>query len=58
MLAAALAAGAIYWLRFRPIPVEGYPIASGEIVAEVMGTGTLEAKVQTVVSTKPPGPHF
>jgi len=30
-------------------------VAQGEIVAEVMGTGTLEAKVQTIVSTKIPG---
>jgi HlyD family secretion protein len=52
ILVAALAAGAIYWLRFRPIPVEGYQVAQGEVVAEVIGTGTLEAKVQTVVSTK------
>jgi hypothetical protein len=43
-----------YWLRIRPIPVEGYQVAQGEIVAEVMGTGTLEAKVQTIVSTKIP----
>ncbi|MGE5838290.1 MAG: efflux RND transporter periplasmic adaptor subunit [Deltaproteobacteria bacterium] len=44
--------GAIYWLRFRPVPVHGYRISKGEIVAEVMGTGTLEARVQTVVSSK------
>ena len=30
-------------------------MAQGEIVAELMGTGTLEAKVQTIVSTKIPG---
>ena len=52
---AVLAVGAIYWLRFRPLAVAGFPVAHGAIAAEVMGTGTLEAKVQTVVSTKIPG---
>lgn len=52
ILVAALAAGAVYYLRLRPIDVAGCPVAEGRIVAEVMGTGTLEAKVQTVVSTK------
>jgi len=47
-----LLAGALYWLRFRPVPVQGYRISKGEIVAEVMGTGTLEARVQTTVSSK------
>ena len=52
---AALASAAVYWVRFRPVPVEGLLVTQGEIVAEVMGTGTLEARVQTVVSTKIPG---
>jgi HlyD family secretion protein len=52
VLVAALAAGAVYWVRFKPLAVIGHPAARGEIAAEVMGTGTLEAKVQTVVSTK------
>ncbi len=55
ILVAALASAAVYWVRFRPVPVEGLPVTHGEIVAEVVGTGTLEARVQTVVSTKIPG---
>lgn len=55
ILIAILVMAGFYWLRIRPIPVEGYHVAQGEIVAEVMGTGTLEAKVQTIVSTKIPG---
>jgi HlyD family secretion protein len=55
MLIAIVVMAGFYWLRIRPIPVEGYQVAQGEIVAEVMGTGTLEAKVQTIVSTKIPG---
>jgi HlyD family secretion protein len=49
---AALASAAIYWFRFRPVSVEGFTVTPAEIMAEVTGTGTLEAKVQTVVSTK------
>ncbi|MBP1738562.1 MAG: macA 1 [Deltaproteobacteria bacterium] len=45
-------AGVVYWLRFRPVPVHGYRISKGEIVAEVMGTGTLESRMQTAVSSK------
>ena len=45
-------AGILYWLRFRPVPVQGFAVSKGEIVAEVMGTGTLEARVQTTVSSK------
>ncbi len=52
VLVFVLAAAAVYWFRFRPVPVTGFTARQGEIVAEVMGTGTLEAKVQTVVSTK------
>jgi HlyD family secretion protein len=55
MLVLVLVAGVFYWLRIRPVSVAGYAAVQGEIVAEVMGTGTLEAKVQTVVSTKIPG---
>ena len=58
ILVLVLAASAVYWLRIRPVSVAGYTVVQGEIVAEVMGTGTLEAKVQTIVSTKIPGRIF
>jgi len=49
----AFALGAVvYWVRFSPLPVTGHPVARGEVTAEVMGTGTLEARLQTVVSSK------
>lgn len=54
-LVCVLAAAAVYWVRFRPLPLTGFTARQGGIVAEVMGTGTLEARVQTVVSTKIPG---
>ncbi|WP_372897739.1 efflux RND transporter periplasmic adaptor subunit [Stieleria sp.] len=45
-------AGAIYWLRFRPVPVQRVPVRSGLIVSEIIGTGTLEARVSTTISPK------
>lgn len=54
-LISILVIAGFYWLQIRPVPVKGYQVTQGEIVAEVIGTGTLEAKVQTVVSTKIPG---
>ncbi len=42
----------LYKVKFRTIPVESYKIAKGSVVAEIMGTGTLEARYQTTVSAK------
>ncbi len=42
----------IYWARFRPVAVEAYRIEPGTVVAEVMGTGTLEAHVSAAVGPK------
>ncbi|MCU0777754.1 MAG: efflux RND transporter periplasmic adaptor subunit, partial [Akkermansiaceae bacterium] len=42
----------IYQMKFRPLPAQAHTIARGEIVAEVMGTGTLEARVKTTVSPR------
>ncbi len=39
-----------YWLFFKPIPVREHVVTRGEIVAEVLGTGTLEARRQAVIS--------
>jgi len=52
LLLAAVIAGIVYWVRFSPLPVSGHPVTRGTVTAEVMGTGTLEARVQTVVSSK------
>lgn len=40
----------VYRLRFRPTPVEAFTVKAAPIVAEVMGTGTLEARVKTTIS--------
>ena len=45
----------VYKVRFGPVPVATQPVAVGEVVAEVMGTGTLEAHYQATVSAKVQG---
>ncbi len=49
---AAVMAGGIYWFRFAPLAVSTYQVAKGDLVAEVMGTGTLEARVSATISPK------
>ena len=41
-----------YKTTFAPVPVSTQSITVGKIVAEVMGTGTLEAHYQATVSSK------
>ena len=43
---------AVYWVRFSPIQVRQHQVARGELTAEVMGTGTLEARVKASISPK------
>ncbi len=52
ILLLAVVALVIYWLRFSPLLVTGHSVTRGEVTAEVMGTGTLEARVQAIVSSK------
>ncbi len=42
----------IYKVKFAPVPVSTSVAQYGEVVEEVMGTGTLEAHYQTSVSSK------
>ncbi len=48
----AVAGFALYRLKLAPLAVVGHTIACGEIVAETLGTGTLEARVATTVSAR------
>lgn len=48
----AVAGGIVYWLSLTPIAVDEHTVGRGPIVAEVLGTGTLEARVKTSVSPK------
>ncbi len=42
----------IYRIGFMPIPVSVHRVSTGQVIAEVMGTGTLEARTRTKVSAK------
>jgi len=44
--------GVIYWMKFAPMSVVSHTVERGSITAEAMGTGTLEARVQTTISPK------
>lgn len=43
---------AVYWVRFSPVPVRQHQVSRGELRAEVMGTGTLEARVKASISSQ------
>jgi len=42
----------VYTKILRPVPVVGYKIIRDDLVIEVMGTGSIQARVSAVVSTK------
>lgn len=42
----------VYWFRFAPVQVTGFVVKPGVVVAEVMGTGTLEARISATISPK------
>jgi HlyD family secretion protein len=49
---AAVVFGIVYRIKFSPTPVIAQEIKAGPIAAEVMGTGTLEARVKTTISSR------
>ncbi len=51
-IAATILGFVIYRLHFAPALVDGRMAATGPIVSEVLGTGTLEARVQATISPK------
>ena len=52
LVVAAVVAFAVYRLKFSPMPVTAYTVCMGEVRGEVMGTGTLEARVKTTISPR------
>jgi HlyD family secretion protein len=42
----------VLYLRTRPIEVDSVVVGESEVIRSVMGTGTLEARVQTTISPK------
>jgi HlyD family secretion protein len=47
-----IVAGLVFWFKFSPVPVSAHTVQRGEIVAEVMGTGTLEAHFKSTISPR------
>ena len=47
-----IAGAIVYRIRFSPAKVQAYTVARGTVVHEVMGTGTLEARVRASISPK------
>ncbi len=52
LLIVLVAAGAAWWFLLAPVVVTTYTIATGTVKAEVIGTGTLEARTSAVVGPK------
>lgn len=52
LVVVAVVAFAVYRVKFSPTPVTAHTITTGEVRGEVMGTGTLEARVKTVISPR------
>lgn len=52
LVVVAVLAGAVYWLRFSPVAVVSHQVERGEVIAEVMGTGTLEAHFRSTISPR------
>lgn len=48
----AISGAVVYWFLFAPVAVERHTVEPGEVVAEVMGTGTFEAHIQATISSK------
>lgn len=54
LVAAALAATA-WWFLLAPVAVRTHTVATGTVIAEVLGTGTLEARVSATIGPKVAG---
>ncbi|HWQ93087.1 MAG TPA: efflux RND transporter periplasmic adaptor subunit [Clostridia bacterium] len=52
LLAATVVALVGYRVKFAPVVVIAHTIGNGEVCGEVMGTGTLEARVKTTISPR------
>jgi HlyD family secretion protein len=55
LLVAAAIATCTYWQMFAPVDVRSQEVIAGEIVAEVMGTGTLGTHVDVTISANVTG---
>lgn len=48
----ALFGAAVYWAKFSSVAVQQHEVVRGELRSEVLGTGTLEARVHASISPK------
>jgi HlyD family secretion protein len=49
---AVVVAAVVYQTMFSPVPVDGVVVGRGEVVNEVLGTGTLQARTRAVISPR------
>lgn len=42
----------VYWMKNSPLAVVAYTVTQGDLQAEIMGTGTLDARVKTTISPR------
>lgn len=52
LVLALIVGGIVYQMNFAPVAVQGVTPTRQTVVSEVMGTGTLEARVSTTISPK------
>lgn len=52
IIAALVLGFVVYRVKFSPVPVIGHKVMTGDVRNEVMGTGTLEARVKTTISAR------
>ena len=52
LVLALIVGGIVYQMNFAPVTVQGVTPTRQTVVSEVMGTGTLEARVSTTISPK------
>jgi len=52
LIVIVIAGVVVYRVKFSPVAVAAHQVARGAIVGEVIGTGTLEARVQTTIGAR------
>lgn len=54
-IALVVVAAGLWWMMLSPVKITTHPVTTGMVSAEVMGTGTLEARVTATVGPKMTG---
>ncbi|MGE3107801.1 MAG: efflux RND transporter periplasmic adaptor subunit [Phycisphaerales bacterium] len=53
--ALAVIVAGVWWMLLAPVAVTTHTVTRGDVTAEVLGTGTLEARVSAIIGPKIPG---